>query len=542
MAWLTSHNTTRICIEETSSQEDAYPQEQGNMGLLKSFLGLPEATDKVLHLAKIMAILGPLANFTFVLSTTFYVIFVAEALGGGSGMYLQGMGLVGTLVVVQMVVQTMLDYPTGAIGDWIGQRWIIASSCICFAVSFIMLSFVTTSTPFLYLVVVYLLAGIAASQQSGAFSAWFDNNYRVAMPGDSDRKQYGVFLGRTGMVMQIVATASLIPGSILAVLFSRPWVFQFQGVLALVLALISFRLVRDFPEVEAQRIERPDMGEYISILKGGVSFLFRYPFVRYIVMGGMLATSSIMVWGNLILFPMYYLYLITDVAVASFRTLLFLPGILAQERSGIWSRRFQPKKWIPRFRFMETCGFVFFWLFATIMYLFPPVAGESSNIISIYWPFTGIQLLTLPLENLLPIVLIFTIFVTTSFFGGFADVLTQRVLLDVIPNRIRNSMYSLYPTIATIFAIPQIALFGWLIMIIGFPLTLAGCGIVSLVGVIMIVHGFRHEPPEREEATWSDRGPALDQSTGATTRDEVEVESELLDTIEQLLDDKPPKD
>lgn len=141
------------------------------MTLLKSFLGLPEATDKVLHLAKIMAILGPLAQSTFVLSTTFYVIFVAEALGGGPGMYLQGMGLVGALVVVQMVIQTMLDYPTGAIGDWIGQRWIIASSSICFAVSFIMLSFVTTSTPFLYLVVVYLLAGIAMSQQSGAFSA-----------------------------------------------------------------------------------------------------------------------------------------------------------------------------------------------------------------------------------------------------------------------------------------------------------------------------------------------------------------------------------
>ncbi len=512
------------------------------MTLLKSFLGLPEATDKVLHLAKIMAILGPLAQSTFVLSTTFYVIFVAEALGGGPGMYLQGMGLVGALVVVQMVIQTMLDYPTGAIGDWIGQRWIIASSSICFAVSFIMLSFVTTSTPFLYLVVVYLLAGIAMSQQSGAFSAWFDNNYRVAMPGDSDRKQYGVFLGRMGMMMQLVATASLIPGSLLAVIFSRPWVFQFQGILALVFALISFRLIRDFPEVEAQRVERPDMGEYFAILKGGVSFLFRHPFVRYIIMGGMLATSSIMVWGNLILFPMYYLYLITDVAVASFRTLLFMPHVVAQERSGIWSRRFQPKKWIPRFRLMETCGFVFFWLFATIMYLFPPVASESANIISIYWPFTGIQLLTLPIENLLPIVLIFSTFVATSFFGGFADVLTQRVLLDVIPNRIRNSMYSLSPTIATLFAIPQIALFGWLITIIGFPLTLASCGVVSLAGVIMIVHGFRHEPPVREESTWSDKGPALDQSTGAANQDEAVVESQAPEITKESLDDMPPKD
>lgn len=476
---------------------------------MKSFLGLPDANEKVLHLAKVMTVLGPLANFTFVLSTTFYVIFVAEALGGGPGMYLQGMGLVGTLIVVQMVVQILLDYPTGAIGDWIGQRWVVSSAAICYAVSFFMLSTVTTTTPFFYLVIIYLLSGLAQSQQSGAFGAWFDNNYRVAMPGDRDRKQYGVFWGRMGMLMQIVATASLIPGSILAVVISRAWVFQFQGVLAIVLAAISFAIVRDFPEVEAQREERPDMGQYLGILKGGVSFLFKYPFVRYIVIGGMLATSSIMVWGNLILFPMYYMYLITDVAVASFRTLLFTPGIFAQERSGIWSRRFEPKKWIPRFRLIQTCGFVFFWVFATIMFLFPPADASSVNIYTIYWPFTGIALLTLPLENLLPIVLIFSTFVLTSFFGGFAEILTQRVLLDVIPNKIRNSMYSLSPTLATLFAIPQIAVFGWLITIIGFPLTLASCGIVSLMGVLLIVHGFRHQVPEMDEETWSDTRPAI---------------------------------
>lgn len=504
---------------------------------MKSFLGLPDANEKVLRLGKIMTILGPLANFTFVLSTTFYVIFVAEALGGGPGMYLQGMGLVGTLVVVQMVVQTLLDYPTGAIGDWIGQRWIVASASLCYALSFFMISFVTTSTPFLYLVVVYALTGLAQSQQSGAFGAWFDNNYRVAMPGDADRKQYGVFWGRMGMLMQVVATASLIPGGILAVVLSRPWVFQFQGVLAIFLAILSFRLIRDFPEVEAQREARPAMGEYVEILKGGVTFLFKYPFIRYIVIGGMLATSSIMVWGNLILFPMYYLYLITDVAVASFRTLLFMPGIFAQERSGIWSRRFEPKKWIPRFRLIQTCGFVFFWVFATIMFLFPPVAGDSANIFTIYWPFTGVELLILPLENILPIALIFTTFVTTSFFGGFAEILTQRVLLDVIPNRIRNSMYSLAPTIATLFAIPQIAAFGWLITIIGFPLTLASCGAVSLIGVLLIVRGFRHEVPISEEATWSDARPILEQASDELTKEQVIADAEVLTIVEELTDD-----
>ncbi len=488
------------------------------MSRMKSFLGLPDANEKVLRLAKIMGILGPLANVTFMISTTFYTIHVAEALGGGPGMYLQGMGLVGTLVVVQMLVQILLDYPTGAIGDWIGQRYIVASASVSYAVAFFMVSLVTSETPFIYLVVVYAIQGFAQSQQSGAWGAWFDNNYRVAMPGDTDRKQYGVFWGRMGMMMQIFATASLIPGGILAVVFSRPWVFQVQGFLALILSVLVFKLVRDFPEVEEQRKGRPEMGEYVSILKGGVSFLFKHRFVRNIVVGGMLATSSIMVWGNLILFPMYFLYLITDVAVASFRTTLFLPGVVAQERSGVWSRRFDPKKWIPRFRFMQTCGFVFFWVFALIMWILPP-APPNGNTLIVYWPFTTVQILTLPLENLLPIAIIFMTFVATSFFGGFAEILTQRVLLDVIPNRIRNSMYSLSPTIATLFAIPQIAIFGWIVAIpgIGFPLTLALCGIISLVGVILIRKGFQYEPPEIDEETWAN-------GNGITEPDETSEE------------------
>ena len=151
---------------------------------------------------------------------------------------------------------------------------------------------------------------------------------------------------------------------------------------------------------------------------------------------------------------------------------------------------------------LQTCGCVFFWVFATIMYLFPASDVNSANIVSIYWPFTGVEILTLPVDNILPIALIFLTFTMTSFFGGFAEILTQRVLLDVIPNRIRNSMYSLSPTIATLFAIPQIALFGWLLTIIGFPLTLMSCGIVSAVGVLLIIKGFKHERPIIDEETW----------------------------------------
>ncbi|MDF1537644.1 MAG: MFS transporter [Candidatus Thorarchaeota archaeon] len=111
----------------------------------------------------------------------------------GNGNFIDGLGLLGILVSIEMVVQTLLDYPSGALGDWIGQRWVIGIGNALYGVVFLMVSFVTVSTPFWFLAALFAVQGIAQSQISGAWGAWFDNNYRVAMPNDTDRKQYGVF-------------------------------------------------------------------------------------------------------------------------------------------------------------------------------------------------------------------------------------------------------------------------------------------------------------------------------------------------------------
>jgi MFS family permease len=424
---------------------------------------------------------------------------------------LEGLGLVGVLVIIQLGVQTLLDYPTGAIGDWIGQRWIISCAFLCYAAVFFLTSLLTTTTPFLFFVLIYILWGVAASQESGAWMAWFDNNYRVAAPDDDeDRKAYGVFLGRTGMVFQIVATAFLIPGSILAVVYSRQWVFLFEGFVCIIVAFMVLRLVKDFPEVSESR-KRPTMSEYTHLLRSGVSFLFTDPFIKWFIVGGTLVTSAIIVWGNLILFPFYFLYLITDVGVASFRTILFFPGVFTEERSGVWSRRFEPKKWIPRFRLVQTCGFVFFLLLALLMIVFPPVT-EGATIIEILLPFTDIVIFEIPQRFILPIVLMFCTFLFTGLFSRFANILTQRLLLDVIPNRIRNSVYSLIPTVAMILALPQIVIIGFVIQSLGFPTALVLCALFSLIGVLMIRKGLSYPIPMPEEETW--RAPKEEPTIG----------------------------
>jgi MFS family permease len=466
--------------------------------------GIAEPTEKVVRLVKILSVLLPTFAASFQISTTFWMIYIAESLGNGD--YFAGLTFVGILVVLQMAIQTALDYPTGALGDWIGQRYVISSALLCYAVAFGLTSLIVKDTPaplWIY-VTIYALFGLGSSQESGAFNAWFDNNYRVAMPHDKDRKQYGVFQGRLGMMWQVSSTLVLLPGSWLAYLYGETWVFSLQAIFAVFLAFIVFRLVRDLPGVRDEQEERPSIGEYGSLLKDGFRFLWSCRFVTLIILGEVVMWSIGPVWWNLILFPLYFSFLVTLVAVSAFRTLVFVPQAIANERSGVLAKRFEPKTWIPRFRILQFTGVIFYLVLAAIVYLFPGIpAGtdpETLEFFTVLIPFTNLPLIEIPVQTVVPVILLFLLFISLNMFGAIAGILTQRVMLDVIPNRIRNSMYSLQPTLVMLVSMPLIAFFGWLIPATGgFLLTFLICAVISLLGVLMVWSAFNNPIPKAEE-------------------------------------------
>jgi MFS family permease len=468
--------------------------------------GLEGSTPDAARLVKVLSVLLPSFAASFQISTTFWMIFIAESLGYGD--YYAGLTLVGVLVVIQMAVQTLLDYPTGVLGDWIGQRYVIASALLCYAAAFWLSAQIVKNTPapFYIYVMIYFLFGLGASQESGAFNAWFDSNYRVAMPHDKDRKMYGVFWGRMGMVWQVSSTLVLLPGSWLAWYYGEQWVFELQAVFSVLLALVVFRLIQDLPGVRKEQETRPSIGEYGSLLKEGFKFLGSSRFVTYLVLGGVVLWSTGPVWWNLILFPLYFSYLVTAVAVSAFRTLVFLPQALANERSGVIAKRYEPTKWIPRFRFLQFTGVIFYLLLAIVVHFFPGADPNTTEFVSILIPFTDLPLIEIPAQTIVPVALIFILFVALNMFGAIADILTQRVMLDVVPNRIRNSMYSLQPTLVMIVSMPLIAFFGWLIpQSGGLALTLTLCAFISLVGTVMIRTAFKHPIPVAEVLVEADK-------------------------------------
>jgi MFS family permease len=477
-------------MEPETSLADNKPKSESRLARV---FGLDEATESGLHIAKIIAIMLPAFATSFQISTTFYMIFIAETLGGGD--YILGLEMVGILVVIQLAVQVTLDYPTGVVGDWVGQRYIIASALLCYSVAFWVTSTITPETPFHIYVIIYGIFGFGASQESGAFQAWFDNNYRVAMPHDEDRKQYGVFWGKIGMIWQLTATLVLIPGSWLALVLGERWVFQLQAVMAVALSFAVLRFVRDLPGVRDESEERPTLSEYGTLLKDGIRFLGSSRFITFVILGEVLFFATGPAWWNILLFPFYFSYLLTKVAVSAFRTIIFFPQAMSQERAGVWSRRFEPEKWIPRFKILQFSGFVFYILLALVTIIFPR-APVDAELVGIYIPFTDLPIIEIPIQSIIPVAIIFAVFFISGIFGNMGMILNQRIMIDVIPSRIRNSMYSLQPTLVMLCSMPIIILFGWLVPNYGFPVTFMISALIALSGALMIKKGFSYPIPK----------------------------------------------
>ncbi|MHA1904993.1 MAG: hypothetical protein ACW977_13600, partial [Candidatus Thorarchaeota archaeon] len=117
------------------------------------------------------------------------------------------------------------------------------------------------------------------------------------MPEDRDRKQYGVFQGKLGMLFGLATTASLIPGSVLALAYGREWVFQIQAIMCLVLVLVVLRIIKDLPEVIERRKEEEGGQNYLELFKEGFNFVASDRFLALLFLGQILIFSVITVYG-----------------------------------------------------------------------------------------------------------------------------------------------------------------------------------------------------------------------------------------------------
>ncbi|MFW9993966.1 MAG: MFS transporter [Candidatus Odinarchaeota archaeon] len=416
---------------------------------LDTFLGIDQLPSRARYYIRTFTLLSVLISFAMALSSTFYILFTIDHLG---------FALAGVTVSIMFFAQLVTDYPSGSLSDWIGQRWVLAISFACYGIAFFLL---TTARSFTDFSIIALVNGLANAQNSGAIATWLDNNYKkVAGDVDPDRKIYGFGLARSGLFSNVAMALTFITGGMLATLFSRQFVFLLQSGLAVFLIILVLVVVKDEKIAhleEADEIKKKSTAEYFKHVSGGIRFYFSTKAAFFFLTGSALFFASVTIWGSLILLPIYFGYTGSDSLASMLRTAIYVIGIPIGYYVANVSRRLAKDK-LPLLQFMFVIPFFgcFF-----ILLTFVPLNGNFN--------LAGIVITVVLMSTLV------------SFLLSVSDALRQRIMIDLIPSEFRNAVYSLIPTVISLFGIVLLPAAGVLIESFGIA---AGVALALVVGTI----------------------------------------------------------
>ncbi|MFW9905653.1 MAG: hypothetical protein ACFFFH_15070 [Candidatus Thorarchaeota archaeon] len=395
------------------------------------------------------------------LSSAFFALFVID---------LVGIELLGVLIAVSFVLQALLDYPSGAFGDWIGQRWILFTGFFLEALAYVALFFADS---FSTLLIVYILKAIAASQQSGAIETWFDNNYKVvADESDPERKIYKFLSGRWTAIGNIIPGIATAAGGILATIFYRQAVFLIQAIGMVLSAIIFLIIVSDFPGIDRPR---RSIVNYFKLLGEGLYFAFFNKTMLFFLLGLCFSSTVVIIWAEMMLFPVYLAYTGSDGGVGLMRLIILLLGTISIFFASKVAVNMEIS-WIPIVTFIDTV--IFYWGVAILTTWFP-LDGNT---------FTPIAIFS------------FMLFYTPIFFfHGLKMILTSRFFLDSIPDQNRNSIYSLVPTLLLITSAPVAMIGGSLIKNLGISTTSVILGVFGMISVFFFFLSLSFKATERNK-------------------------------------------
>ncbi|MFX0114709.1 MAG: MFS transporter [Candidatus Hodarchaeota archaeon] len=388
------------------------------------------------------------------LASTFYILFVISKIEFAKA---------GVIISIMLLVQLVSDYPSGSLGDWIGQRWVLATAYFLYGSAYFILFFAESFADF---VIISLIFGLGNAQASGTITSWRDNNYQklVSKDLDPERKNYGFTLTRVDSLNMITLALTFIIGGFMATLISREFVFLLQSVLCIFTVLIILIILQDVKTDYVIKDKKKVInGEYFHYLKGGIEFLISNRTVFLFIIGISIYTVTWTIWGSLILFPLYFGYSGSDSIAGILRTIIYVNGVAARIYIVSYlGRRFSIDK-IPHLLLLHL---LFFFPGFIILLYFVPV-NNSFNLL-------GFVLIIIFQNILISIIL------------GIEGVLRQRFMLDLIPAENRNAVYSLIPTLIALFSIPIMPVAGWLIDAYGLSAGLMLAFGTALLGTIFI--------------------------------------------------------
>ncbi|UCG00781.1 MAG: MFS transporter [Candidatus Heimdallarchaeota archaeon] len=425
--------------------------------VISNYLGIKQLPTRAQYYIRSFLLFQSFSSFLLLLSNTFFVLYSLDRIG---------FALTSVTLSFSFFVQLIFDYPSGSLGDWIGQRWVLIIAYVSYGTAF----FLTTSAEtFSAFMIIAFFNGFGNAQNSGAIATWLDNNYQKVV-GDSDpeRKIYGFSRARVITTTRVASAFSFMVGGILATLMSRQFVFGLQAVSLIIIIILVYIVVTD-EKVDESSENKINMdhssNNYFKHLAGGVKFLLSSKAAFFFILGSALLFASFAIWGNLILFPIYFGYSGSDGLASTLRTIVFFVGVPISLYTAKLSQRFTTDK-VPHVTFLFVLLFYpLFIILTSIM----PITNELNLI--------GCVISLIILNATIP-----TLF-------DLGATLRQRVMVDLVPSEHRNAVYSLIPTIISILGIFLLPIAGVLIESYGLPAGITAAFIVGVTSAIMITIG-----------------------------------------------------
>ncbi len=425
--------------------------------VISGYLGIQQLPTRAQHYIRAFLLFQSLSSFLLLLSNTFFVLYSIDRIG---------FALTSITLSFSFLVQLIFDYPSGSLGDWIGQRWVLIISYVSYGFAFLLM---TSAQSFSAFMIIAFFNGFGNAQNSGAIATWLDNNYQKVV-GDSDpeRKIYGFSRARVLTMTRIASAISFMVGGFLATLVSRQFVFGVQAVSLIIIMILVYVLVIDEKVDERADEELKNhhsSNNYFKHLAGGLKFLVGSKAAFFFILGSALLFASFAIWGNLILLPIYFGYSGSDGLASTLRTIAFVIGVPISLYTAKISQRFTTDK----------------------------VPHVTSLFVLLFYPLFIILTSIMPITNELNLVgcvislIILNATIPTLFDLGAT--LRQRVMIDLVPSEHRNAVYSLIPTIISTLGIVLLPISGVLIESYGLPAGITAAFVVGVTSAVMITLG-----------------------------------------------------
>ncbi len=338
----------------------------------------------------------------------------------------------GMYLLVLQITKFLLDYITGNLGDYIGQRGVMILAFFSHGVGFAL--FVIARSQIILLGIA-VINGFASAQFSGCFNAWFDNNYRfIAQNHDKNFETYPLLLVKISAISSINRFVFMIAGGVVALLFSRVDALFGEAILSFFGMILAYLFMYDFQDVSS--VLKEQKNSFVQNFTQGLQFMFLSKYNFLLLFTRSLINMEAYMYTAVWIIPLYSLYLKNDLNISIFNGIEIIIVMIIQ--------LFFINKIAKRITNIDNLSYLF--ITATLINFFIPVFFKLSN----------------PSDsnlNIMFIVVLMIIIVSLSIFATIGNIYLLRKIQKIVPSSIRTSVYSLLSTVSTIMIIVLLPVF-----------------------------------------------------------------------------------